>query len=168
MFGKHKRRRDAEHIDPDLPITPMLDMTFQLLFFFVMTYRPQTQEQQIAVMLPENPGGGVNVPDPSAPPAPVLLVFEVHEGDNHGLGAISLRIEDKNSPAGKGGKVPITDLNQYSSILAEKKKEYDAAKRDVKVQLEIAPKLAWKNTVLLIDRAKNAGYNDVAPTIMGK
>ena len=38
---KHDRRRTGtDHVDPDLPITPMLDMSFQLLAFFIMTFKP--------------------------------------------------------------------------------------------------------------------------------
>src|SRR3954470_9383306 len=37
-----------------LPITPMLDMTFQLLFFFIVNFRPApaTMEGQIEMALP--------------------------------------------------------------------------------------------------------------------
>jgi len=36
-----------------LPVTPMLDMTFQLLFFFIATYKPATAvEGQIEMALP--------------------------------------------------------------------------------------------------------------------
>jgi len=35
-----------------LPITPMLDMTFQLLFFFIMNFNPRPQEGVIDMALP--------------------------------------------------------------------------------------------------------------------
>jgi biopolymer transport protein ExbD len=37
--------------DVELPITPMLDMAFQLLTFFILTYRPAPTEGQIAMTL---------------------------------------------------------------------------------------------------------------------
>ena len=40
-----------------LPITPMLDMSFQLLCFFVLTFRPAPAEGQIAVTLPRADAG---------------------------------------------------------------------------------------------------------------
>ena len=37
-------------------VTPMLDMTFQLLFFFVITFKPTPIEGQIALYLPREKG----------------------------------------------------------------------------------------------------------------
>ena len=38
-----------------LPITPMLDMTFQLLFFFIMNFNPADLEGQIDAAMPSLP-----------------------------------------------------------------------------------------------------------------
>ena len=46
-------------MEPDLPITPMLDMSFQLLAFFIMTFKPADTEGQIALTLPKDEGGPV-------------------------------------------------------------------------------------------------------------
>ena len=51
MSGKH-RRAEADNVEPDLPITPMLDMSFQLMAFFLLTFRPMPLEAQIALALP--------------------------------------------------------------------------------------------------------------------
>ena len=40
--GKKKKRKGSS--DVDIPITPMLDMAFQLLTFFILTYVPAPQE----------------------------------------------------------------------------------------------------------------------------
>src|SRR5579859_1710871 len=48
-----KHRRDTNpHIEVALPIVPMLDMTFQLLFFFIMTFNPGKVEAQMSMNLP--------------------------------------------------------------------------------------------------------------------
>ena len=46
-----KRKREPG-VEVELPITPMLDMTFQLLFFFIVTFNPQSLEGQLDFMLP--------------------------------------------------------------------------------------------------------------------
>src|ERR1700736_3569201 len=47
------RRRKAEPgPEVELPITPMLDMAFQLLAFFILTYHPSALEGQVALALP--------------------------------------------------------------------------------------------------------------------
>jgi len=46
---RHKPAADAKVV---LPITPMLDMTFQLLFFFIMNFNPRPQEGVLDMALP--------------------------------------------------------------------------------------------------------------------
>src|SRR6476646_4343929 len=101
MFGKHRHRQHTDFVEPDLPITPMLDMTFQLLAFFVFTFRPQSSEAQIALTLPEAKGGQQGVPDPTAPDEkPVIVVIEVRATDDGKVRSMTMRIDDKNVQAG--------------------------------------------------------------------
>src|SRR5262249_32143547 len=53
MFGRKGRKQEAG-IDVELPITPMLDMSFQLMAFFILTFRPLPQEGQLAMYLPKD------------------------------------------------------------------------------------------------------------------
>src|SRR5262245_12207487 len=109
MFGKHRKKGHAEHVDPDLPITPMLDMAFQLLSFFVFTFQPQSREAQIAFTLPEEKGGGTGAPDPTAlEQQPVVLVVEVRTTGDGKIRTMALRIEDKAVQA--GGRPPRTEI----------------------------------------------------------
>ncbi|MFO0890198.1 MAG: biopolymer transporter ExbD [Isosphaeraceae bacterium] len=52
-----KRRPRRQKVDePNVPIAPMLDMAFQLLTFFVLTYHPAPQEGQFVMsLLPAQP-----------------------------------------------------------------------------------------------------------------
>src|SRR3954471_9491417 len=63
MLKHHRKRQASDYVEPDLPITPMLDMSFQLLAFFIMTFQPTKTEGQIAVALPAQTGGGSSVND---------------------------------------------------------------------------------------------------------
>src|ERR1700730_12908171 len=42
----HKRKAQVS-IEVEIPITPMLDMAFQLLVFFIFTYHPSAMEMHI-------------------------------------------------------------------------------------------------------------------------
>ncbi len=44
--------RDEENPEVVLPIVPMLDMAFQLLAFFILTYHPSALEGQVQLALP--------------------------------------------------------------------------------------------------------------------
>ena len=54
MRHRGTRQRDE---NVTLNVTAMLDMAFQLLAFFVLTFRRPTQEGQIALRMPGSPGG---------------------------------------------------------------------------------------------------------------
>jgi biopolymer transport protein ExbD len=41
------KRKAPEHAEVELPITPMLDMAFQIFVFFILTYKPSALEMHI-------------------------------------------------------------------------------------------------------------------------
>ncbi|MDX2038776.1 MAG: biopolymer transporter ExbD [Isosphaeraceae bacterium] len=63
-----KKLRPSE---PEIPITPMLDMAFQLLTFFILTYRPAPTEGQFSMnLLPAQPATSMEAPAPTEANAP--------------------------------------------------------------------------------------------------
>jgi biopolymer transport protein ExbD len=55
---KRKKQEDVE-----IPITPMLDMAFQLLTFFILTYHPAPSEGQFSMnLLPAQPAVSMDAP----------------------------------------------------------------------------------------------------------
>ncbi len=66
-FLQRARARRGRGAEVEVPITPMLDMAFQLLTFFILTYRPSPVENQFRMnLLPPAP-----VARPSAEPPPI-------------------------------------------------------------------------------------------------
>jgi len=66
------RRKTEAGPEPTLPVTPMLDMAFQLLAFFVMTYHPSDLEGQMDLSLPsENITQAKKAEDVKSDAAPV-------------------------------------------------------------------------------------------------
>ena len=58
--------KKSKAADVEIPVTPMLDMAFQLLTFFILTYRPAPAEVQFGMnLLPASP---VLKMDAAAPP----------------------------------------------------------------------------------------------------
>jgi len=58
MFGKGKRSAPKEvEVDLNRVVTPMLDMTFQILFFLIMNFRLPTPEGQVDLLLPKEDEG---------------------------------------------------------------------------------------------------------------
>jgi biopolymer transport protein ExbD len=61
---KKKKSRGAE--EPTVPVAPMLDMAFQLLTFFVLTYRPAPSEGQFVMnLLPAQPATSISAEAPT-------------------------------------------------------------------------------------------------------
>jgi biopolymer transport protein ExbD len=65
------RRRPGPPDEIAFPVTPMLDMAFQLLAFFILTYQTPSRETRIDLYLPAAP-----VALPRAPAAPARSVSE--------------------------------------------------------------------------------------------
>jgi len=65
MNGRHERGDAPQEVN--LPITPMLDMAFQLLMYFILTYHPSAMEGQMDLASPQ----ANNPPIIDAPPDPI-------------------------------------------------------------------------------------------------
>jgi biopolymer transport protein ExbD len=59
-----KRAKKGEELEVTLPITQFLDMTFQLLFFFMATFNPSPIEGEMDLALP-NPKAEAKANDPN-------------------------------------------------------------------------------------------------------
>ncbi len=53
MARRRRKLIEDPPIEVDLPITPMLDLAFQVLLFFILTYQPSSLEGQVEMSLPD-------------------------------------------------------------------------------------------------------------------
>src|SRR2546422_8483212 len=58
----HKTRSTTGESKVEIQMTPMLDMIFQLLIFFILTFKPVIDEGQFGVNMSSLPGGSVAMP----------------------------------------------------------------------------------------------------------
>src|SRR4051794_32166011 len=108
MFGTHRHRQHTDFVEPDLPITPMLDMTFQLLAFFIFTFHPQRSEAKIAFGMPEEGDHGPGIPDPRNPlDKPVVIMVEVRATEDGNVASMTLRVENRNFVAAPKQTIPL-------------------------------------------------------------
>ena len=157
MFGHHRRRQATDHVQPDLPITPMLDMSFQLMAFFIFTFRPAPTEGQLLLALPKNEGGGEGIPNPTED-KPVNFIVRVTAASNG-------TIADMTIIEGGSSDVRPLDLGaDFKTYQGELKKRVEALKgKPSKLTLELADNLLWEHVVRLIDIAVDVGFKDLAP-----
>jgi biopolymer transport protein ExbD len=156
---RRHRLPQTAHVDPDLPITPMLDMTFQLLAFFITTFNPTPLEGHLDLALPKETGG-----DSVAPPNIALdeddeVTVQVEAAPEGGITGI--KVFEKGAAEGK----PLgTDSAALFTYLRDR-----AAKlgKVGKLRMEMAENLNYQFVVKLIDEATRAGYKSVSPTVLG-
>ena len=157
MSRRHQQATDS--VEPDLPITPMLDMSFQLLAFFIMTFKPAPTEGQIAMTLPKQEGGtSITMPSP-ADEKPVRFVVRVTATPEGKIAGMTLTEAESAKAA--------TDLKADTRLLlSELKKSFEQNGGRAKLTFELDPKLLQEHVVALIDAAYGAGFSDIAPIPM--
>jgi biopolymer transport protein ExbD len=154
MFG---RRFSDSPIRPDIPITPMLDMSFQLLAFFILTFRPAPVEGQFTLA---GPRMGQEVNAWPALDAPAVFIVRVEARPNGAISNLTLREKDAADPR------PLDLGVDRARLQAELKKRYDGLKdKPGKLILEVEPALLQEHVVQLIDAGVRAGFQNIAPIL---
>ena len=145
-----------------LPITPMLDMTFQLLFFFIMNFNPADLEGQMEASLPaqDEPGCRLykehredDLRKDVLPEFPIEFSVEVRSRlEGGGISALSVRGAD-------GKSVPIADLDALAKHLAAQRAASNNAEA---IEIRADARLSIEHLMKVIDTCKGAGFTNTA------
>lgn len=174
----HKAKRaGTDFVEPDLPITPMLDMSFQLLAFFIMTFKVAPTEGQIMLTLPKEEGGGTNLPGPIDIEKPLNYIVRVIATDDGKIGQLTLSEEGAAAAAGKDLKAGLykkddgSDMDMvevYQKELKDLSASVATQQKTAKLTLEIHPKLKQASVIQLMDIGLRAGFSDLSPVPITK
>ena len=162
MFGKFKRRGFGQPVEPDLPITPMLDMSFQLLFYFIVTFKVTQTEAQIPLALPREEGGPSAAIPNIADDEPEEVVVQVTATDAGGIAGITLRT---GRAVVDGEKLGAETGALFTRLQALAK---TAGQKGSKLRLEMAEALNYQYVIKLIDEARRAGFERVSPVLLNQ
>jgi biopolymer transport protein ExbD len=152
-----------------LPITPMLDMTFQLLFFFIATYhRPTGLEGQMDLALPSEAKA-------KAPDETLVDTNQMSSDDTPDLDAdvtVIVQTQTAGTQTDSISALTIRDRTDvhvdYDPALAElqaklkdvvQQRTQEGKKLAVRIQGDA--RLKWKGVVKVMDACRKAGFDNV-------
>lgn len=163
MPGGRRRIHDPP-IDIQLPITPMLDMSFQLLAFFVMTFKSSSAlEGQLEMYLPKpqepkakDPTQIDTAKESSAEAdeaADVTLTLAAMPGGD----LKSIVVREKNEHTISGGTAP----EMCAVLKSELRKLRSAGGNQNNIKIEADSMLKYARIVDVMDACLEAGYRQV-------
>jgi biopolymer transport protein ExbD len=136
-----------------LPITAMLDMTFQLLFFFVVNFHPADLEGEINVALPSDGGPVAEAAKPGRmePDFPIDLTVKVRGRLDREISALFVRdIEGKEQP--------VEGLAGLKKHLAERR---DRLENREAIKIQGDGMLKVRVVIEVMDVCRQAGFANV-------
>jgi biopolymer transport protein ExbD len=158
-----------------LPITPMLDMTFQLLFFFIISFNPADLEGSVDMALPSEPDKAAEKQedvkkDSQSDPEEIKfesdLTVQVRtqlDGRNDGdISAIFVR-----DITGKEDLIQPDNTNRPRNPLLAGLKKYLIEKRENltnqdSIKLQGDGKLKVGNIIRVMDACREAGFTNIS------
>src|SRR5260221_1161716 len=158
-----KNRPSNEELAIDIPVTPMLDMAFQLLTFFIFTYNASDmKEGQMEMMLP---GGGaykaqkqedvnpeaMSDPDVDAQ-SKITLRVKTQKSDEGG--SILFPIEIEGLSKDSAGSLKDLEAKLVTMRGAEKSGEKIEGGASDSVKIEGDKRLKWEFVVAIMDACK--------------
>jgi biopolymer transport protein ExbD len=151
---KHRRKNESS-VDVTLPITPMLDMAFQMLSFFILTFHPMPTEGQLSLNLPKVDASEKAEKDPQVDTEEkkdeyVVTVISNSTGE---IASLSLK-----GPTGDMGNIKNTaDLFDRLKNLPRPQGKAEL----VSITIEASNDLTYARLIEIMDLSKKAGYDSV-------
>ncbi len=158
MVRRHRDKSDPP-VEVTLPITPMLDMSFQLLAFFVMTFQSANAlEGRLDMYLPKGGTPQAKKPDQVDltkdsdadldQQAEVTVAVTSQRGEVDGL---SIREKTKNTA--------VPDLKLLKPALTKLRSELGEKQTSIKIEAD--SRLKFDRLVKVIDACLGAGFRSV-------
>jgi biopolymer transport protein ExbD len=164
-----RRRTPDAPIDIQLPITPMLDMSFQLLAFFVMTFRAVgAAEGELDMFLPA-------AGEAKAKAADAVDLSKNSDADIDQATDLTIVVEA--TPGGDVARLLVKDkaashtVGDVTGLKARLKELRGEAANKANIKIEAESKLKYARLVSVMDACLAAGFTQVGfvpPPDLGK
>ena len=139
-----RKRHKSTAIQP--PLTPMIDIVFQLLLFFLLACQFRANEGQIAA----------NLPDISGPPPKIVSVDPIDITLRaYGTDELGVLITVQNTDA------PMTTAEELYNYLMQMKQRHGEKADEVPVTIKPLGNVRWNHVVNAFNQAIRADYKKV-------
>jgi len=149
-----KRKKEAP-ISIAVPIVPMLDMSFQLLSFFIITFKPMPTEGQLSINLPKL--------DSTDQPPPLEPIPPEDKKDEYTVSVHSTSGGDFALLGLKGPTANLENIKSLNELLGELRKipKPEGKADKVSITIEAANDLNYAKLIEVMDLCKKAGFDSV-------
>jgi biopolymer transport protein ExbD len=165
-----KRPKELPLTEVTLPITPMLDMAFQLMFFFLATFNPvSAREGQMDLSLPAKSDTAAKSPDQVSPTSEAhkeevedqanltVKIRGYRDARNKGL-ISALTLESNAGPEELSGTPEKREALLLSKLKATRPATAEGKKKGPTVRIEAESDLRWSEVVKVMDICYKAGF----------
>ncbi len=170
MAEESKRiRQEAQDEEPGISMTPMIDIVFQLLIFFMLACRFRTEEGQMHAFLPKNRGQGTIG-------RAVLTLQEVRvkllwvepgsfrETQHPTKGRVLLKVRDRTFPnvTNRYGEV-MPDYDQLYKLVCRARDNFTPTKNfpTQPVIIDARPMVPFKHIIAALNECVRAQITDI-------
>jgi biopolymer transport protein ExbD len=159
------RRKTEAGPEPNLPVTPMLDMAFQLLAFFVMTYHPSDLEGQMELSLPSEAISQAQDKEDIKPDAPVDKDQDMKLAANI---TVIVRTQRDNVNSGLISGIAVQDdsgtnaVDTLDKLREELKARHATVENKENIKIQADGKLKWEEVISVMDVCQQAGFKNIS------
>jgi len=158
---KTKRDLDEENKPMKADMTPMIDVTFQLLIFFMLTIKFKTLEGKLAAYLPKDVGVNTTQAEPKEKiEIKIKVVAEgikmVPDGTQAWDGRGAFKYKDRKLAYSIGPRT-----TREVDVLASRLKELHRADPEQPVSIDPYPGTIYEDVVTVLDKAIQANFKDI-------
>jgi biopolymer transport protein ExbD len=152
---RKRQRREERPVDVTLPITPMLDMSFQLLSFFILTFHPMPTEGQLSLNLPKIDASEKAEKDPTE--------ITDEKKDEYTITVISNSSGEVALLALKGPTGDMGNIKNMPELLdrLQKLPKPQGKAELISIMIEASNDLTYAKLIEVMDLCKKAGYDTV-------
>ena len=142
-------------------------MSFQLMAFFILTFRPVPTEGQLALVLPNL---GVGTPTPALPLDDKPDAYVVTVSPTGGVPSDVTLLKDGETEGQTFKKPPQSEtkaMDDLFAALAQIVKDQKAAKRKVPtLDYQFGDQVRYQFVIKMLDDAKVAGFEKISPNLL--